>query len=624
MKRIKLNNIKILILVFIILIVLFSIYMINNGTITNKLFETQMKQEEETEISFFKYEIYDNQDNENLKVLVTITSTDNGIEYIQTPNGNKIYVNGKMQFTIDHVCKLAVDEIFKIKEVNKEEVQEVLNVTESGNEEAPFTIANADQLQNITNNPLLKRDSIYEVKECYKLVNEINLSDIEWKPIGEITESGNVIDSFSGQLDGNGYTIKNLTIESEASYQGLFACVSGTLKNINIENFVVKGKNNVGSLAGYNTKEILNCTVKNSEITSTGNNVGGLIGYSVGTVNENTTVNINVKGNDNIGGLVGNSSNIISNNEVESIVNGHNSVGGLVGYSVSTVNNNVAEVTVKANDNVGGLIGLSGGATNNNKVIVNINGNNSVGGLIGSYSSLANGNVVKGKIENSNSYVGGLIGYFSIGGANTYSMENNSVNIDLNAVGNNCGGLFGYINRSHGSWTGKSRLYINQSYANANIITEGNQAGGLIGNATMNHTGNQNRGACIYLYLQNTFFLGSVQGEDNIGGLIGYSYGTGGSSSFGSSIYNSYVNGSIKGKNNVGAIFGYIYGYDGVTSSYWVPETTGLNSCNYGTMKNLANMYNQSEFADWDFNNIWNIDEGVSMPYLREIEKPEF
>lgn len=622
MKRIKLNNIKILILVFIILIVLFSIYMINNGTITNKLFETQMKQEEETEISFFKYEIYDNQDNENLKVLVTITSTDNGIEYIQTPNGNKIYVNGKMQFTIDHVCKLAVDEIFKIKEVNKEEVQEVLNVTESGNEEAPFTIANADQLQNITNNPLLKRDSIYEVKECYKLVNEINLSDIEWKPIGEITETGNVIDSFSGQLDGNGYTIKNLTIGSEASYQGLFACVSGTLKNINIENFVVKGKNNVGSLAGYNTKEILNCTVKNSEITSTGDNVGGLIGYSVGTVNKNTTVNINVTGNDNIGGLVGNSSNIISNNEIEAIVNGHNSVGGLVGYSVSTVNNNVAEVTVKANDNVGGLIGLSGGLTNNNKVIVNINGNNSVGGLIGYYTSSANGNVVKGKIENSNSNVGGLIGQF----AGSCNMEKNMVNIELNAIGNNCGGLFGYIGHSSGSWTNKLNFYITQSYANANILTKGDNAGGLIGATIMRHTGNQNRGATIFLNLQNTFFMGSVQGKDNIGGLIGSSQGTGinAAYSFGSRIYNSYVNGNIKGENNLGAIFGYKYGHASTNLSYWVPETTGLNSCDDGIMKNLANMYNQNEFTNWDFNNIWNIDEGVTMPYLREVEKPEF
>ena len=33
-------------------------------------------------------------------------------------------------------------------------------------------------------------------------------------------------------------------------------------------------------------------------------------------------------------------------------------------------------------------------------------------------------------------------------------------------------------------------------------------------------------------------------------------------------------------------------------------------------------MFTQSEFSSWDFNTIWVIEEGSTMPYLRNIPKP--
>ena len=68
-------------------------------------------------------------------------------------------------------------------------------------------------------------------------------------------------------------------------------------------------------------------------------------------------------------------------------------------------------------------------------------------------------------------------------------------------------------------------------------------------------------------------------------------------------------------------------GYTAITISatncYYVPETTGLSTTSaYSTAKNYQNMFTQSEFSSWDFNTIWVIEEGSTMPYLRNIPKP--
>ncbi len=89
-------------------------------------------------------------------------------------------------------------------------------------------IYTATDLQNIKKTGLSKN---------YKLMNDIDLSDIEWTPIGN--EDGHY---FHGNFDGQNFTISNLKIESsdQSKYIGLFGCVSGgTIKNLNIENSLI-------------------------------------------------------------------------------------------------------------------------------------------------------------------------------------------------------------------------------------------------------------------------------------------------------------------------------------------------------------------------------------------------
>jgi hypothetical protein len=60
------------------------------------------------------------------------------------------------------------------------------------------------------------------------------------------------------------------------------------------------------------------------------------------------------------------------------------------------------------------------------------------------------------------------------------------------------------------------------------------------------------------------------------------------------------------------------YNYDAtVTASYWDTETSGLTTSAGGTGRTTAEMKQQSTFVDWDFDTVWQIDEGETYPYLR-------
>ena len=82
-------------------------------------------------------------------------------------------------------------------------------------------------------------------------MNDIDLSSYSnWDPIGENNAS-----AFNGILDGNGYTISNLTINRPNEKNvGLFGVIKGSveIKNLSLENIDIYGENSVGGLAGQN------------------------------------------------------------------------------------------------------------------------------------------------------------------------------------------------------------------------------------------------------------------------------------------------------------------------------------------------------------------------------------
>ena len=156
----------------------------------------------------------------------------------------------------------------------------------------------------------------------------IQMADIDlttypnWEPIG-----GYYDNPFVGQLNGNGYTISNLSIDvsiyeglDDQESFGLFGSISGSarLENITLSNVLILGQANTAALVGkvFNDQpcdiRILNCSVT-SGLVQGERGVGGLIGN--GHVQRGALSRIIVDGcstycqvlgtNNGIGGLIG-------------------------------------------------------------------------------------------------------------------------------------------------------------------------------------------------------------------------------------------------------------------------------------------------------------------------------
>ena len=106
------------------------------------------------------------------------------------------------------------------------------------------------------------------------LSKNLDLNGVTLEPIG------NNNNKFEGTFEGNGYTLKNIKIESVANYVGMFGYNKGTIRGFNVENISVKGNNNVGGIAGNSQKVIKNILLKNISITGN-DTIGGITGYAV-------------------------------------------------------------------------------------------------------------------------------------------------------------------------------------------------------------------------------------------------------------------------------------------------------------------------------------------------------
>ena len=291
-----------------------------------------------------------------------------------------------------------------------------------GTKDDPYQIATGSQLAYFA-----KRVNAEEYGEKYadtyfELTEDIDLGGKEWTPVGEtvadLIMGGHEYFVFSGNFDGNGYTIKNLTIGTETSpYSGdvcgLFGATSGTIEDVVLENVSINyvGGNHSsgygfrmgGALVGYSMGDIVNCTVIGLDMKAGSdgsyvalNSIGGLVGIQDG----DTTV----------------SHSRVSGKIEESTKKGN--VGGFVGTLAkgSSAKYCGADVSVEVTGNgrgiaVGGFVGIGNGVTIDETLIENcyatgnITGAEYAGGFVGNISGLNISNCyAKGDV--SNSFVG--------------------------------------------------------------------------------------------------------------------------------------------------------------------------------------------------------------------------
>lgn len=309
-----------------------------------------------------------------------------------------------------------------------------------------------------------------------------------------------------------------------------------------------------------------------------------------------------------------------------------------------------------------GLFGYVNDVTIENLGLTNLNilGEKYVGGLAGSSSNVIFNNCyTEGQVRGTSRYVGGLVGAHSNSGSpGNGELTNCYSTCNVTGGHDEVGGLVG--------WNCYNAL-IKNCYATGNVYSSGEKVGGLVG---LNWDDSD---------INFCFATGTVKGDDRVGGLVGdnnqdgcritNSYSTGNvhqiaegtydqlfggfcGNNYNSHIYYCYSTGSVYNDHDeIGHFTDKGFLGDASGSFFYLSDNffdaTVSNQDTEGqsgsaTAKSHAEMQSVSTFTDltttgldnaWDFvgnpnddienENIWDINEGSSYPYLawQETEK---
>lgn len=214
----------------------------------------------------------------------------------------------------------------------------------------------------------------------YIIMNDIDLSGVDWDPIGSDEKP------FRGILNGNGYSISNLKINADNGSETSNVGFIGVATNATISNIILENAE-VITPPGYNK-----------------GSVGLLIGRGENINIDNVSVSGSASGHQKVGGLIGTLSTAfpaqnssIKNVKVDADVNSSYYAGGLVGYidtfdngcNVVIENSSVAGNISSDKKCAGGFIGEAGSTivTINNSScsadIAGVDGAQRIGGFIG-------------------------------------------------------------------------------------------------------------------------------------------------------------------------------------------------------------------------------------------------
>ncbi len=252
--------------------------------------------------------------------------------------------------------------------------------------------------------------------------------------VGNHIPIGDGSTQFTGNFNGSGFAVKNLTVNQTTDYAGFFGKTGsganihdigveassdgvvstgvrvGVLVGFNYHGAVsncfatgnATGSRYVGGLVGFNHHGAVSNSFATGNVAGSSSSVGGLVGYNDDTVS-NCFATGNVTGSGNyVGGLVGFNNDTVSNSYATGNVTGSGnvtstgSVGGLVGYNVDTVNNSFATGTVFGSYYVGGLVGYNVDTVSNSFATGTASGSSSVGGLVGRNTGTVNNSYYSG------------------------------------------------------------------------------------------------------------------------------------------------------------------------------------------------------------------------------------
>ncbi|WP_321431011.1 GLUG motif-containing protein [uncultured Methanolobus sp.] len=419
----------------------------------------------------------------------------------------------------------------------------------SGTIDDPYQLSTSTAIEELSSNP-------DDWGLNFTLTGDITLT-------GNHTPIGNSSIKFTGDFDGNGHTIKNLTINQESNYAGFF-----------------------GYTLGANVHD-LGIETSSYGIKSTGQRVGGLVGWlEYGTVSNCSFAGTVSGSSDLVGGLVGMNKygTAISNSSATGNVTGSGSyVGGLVGENWgSTIIDCSATGTVSGSiDCVGGLVGFNRYDLNINTNVSNsyatgdVTGRNRVGGLVGfNDNSTVSTSYATGTVNGSGSSVGGLVGYND----DSATVINSFATGNVSGTGDRVGGLVGY---NYDSAT------VTNSFATGTVSGSSDLVGGLVGYNYDSAT------------VTNSFATGTVSGSNRVGGLVGF--------------------------NSVGTVNDYCY-YSSTGSNYNEigKSTSYVNFTNLSFVSGSSGLNWDGDITTADDSGfVWKIIEEYTLPYFQWQDTPD-
>ena len=335
------------------------------------------------------------------------------------------------------------------------------DISGDGSEGSPYEITTAEELLAV----MEARRTIYAILNDDIVINKDLLKRID-KESGEPSDTSDSIvcwppipDGWCINLDGKNHTISGLYI-NESGKAGLYASLGvGSFKNLTITDSFVKGGDNVGVLIGdssYSTDSLSADNVKIENTIVRGNNcVGGLFG-SLETTTDKTKYTI--------------TSCTVGPNVT--VTGTGSKIGGIAGKCRGTITN--CTVGSKVTDTVTGTDTDTG---------------NRVGGIAGEFAGKFRGTILyssSAATVTGKNYVGGVVGYAGGNAEKIWYCHNDGTVKGVESVG----GVLGYGD-------GGNENPIRYIY-NTGDVSGDNDVAGLVGTAKISPKYSYNIGNVAY------------------------------------------------------------------------------------------------------------------------------
>ena len=498
----------------------------------------------------------------------------------------------------------------------------MLHMAGSGTEADPFLIKTYGDLKSIGKGR-------YKLSAVYRLVNDIDASASKNENVGHYFVEGfepigndyldkksklfgpfgdrDMSRDFTGKFYGGGHAIKNLYMKSdnggatiedraffakiaEKGYVDSLSLVNlyseymaaafavdnwGTIDHVSIEG---KLENTPSGMVVTNRGSITNSSVKAS---ISGNRVGGMVVYNEGTVSK-SSVNVSINSSSGAGGIV------LSND------------------SAGVISECSAKVDIVDNYQAGGIAYSSGGIIENSTVSGKIVGvpdqNYNIGGAVGE--------AYKGRIDHvyssvdvtGSSIVGGFIGINSNLSVISNSVATGNVSVPKMSEGYS-GGFYGPIVGSVGGFAGSNSGTIRRSYSTGDVYNGSSFVG-------------RN-----YWIVEDGYSLGNVRFDSQMPQKefvkLGFAFITSDSAQV-----RGYAFGKIirEGEKSVCAALARSNEFpDGNFDEFYYLADACSDSAMSGKGLTNVQMTLKKSFKGFDFDSVWNMQEGVSYPLLRNM-----